>query len=77
MFLTMKQERVKRGWSQEFVAQQIGVTPEAIHYLETAQRKPSYDVLVKLEDLFQMGHRTLFRVATSEGGPDGNPAQEK
>ena len=67
MFLTMKQERVKRGWSQEFVAQQIGVTPEAIHYLETAQRKPSYDVLVKLLDLFNYSDpRELFREATPD-----------
>jgi len=56
----MRQERIRLGWSQEYVAQQIGVTPETIHYIETRQRKPSYDVLVKLEDLFHMDHRELF-----------------
>ncbi len=76
MHLSMRQERKKRGWSQEFVAQQIGVTPETIHYIETCQRKPSYDILVKLEDLFQMNHRELFRAATPDKAkePDGNQA---
>ena len=66
MYLRMRQERKRREWSQEFVARQIGVTPETVHYIETGQRKPSYDVLVKLEDLFQMGHRELFGVATPD-----------
>lgn len=74
MYLGMRQERKRRGWSQEFIAQQIGVTPETVHYIETGQRKPSYDVLVKLEDLFQMGHRDLFGAATPDK-PDGNPAK--
>ena len=31
--------------------------------LETGKRKPSYEVLVKLEDLFGMTHRELFAEA--------------
>ena len=75
MYLGMRQERKRLGWSQGFVAQQVGVTSETIHYIETGQRKPSYDVLVKLEDLFQMGHRELFGAATPDNTkkPDGNP----
>ena len=63
MLLSIKQERIKHNWSQDYVAQQVGITPEAIHYIETGQRKPSYEVLVKLEDLFNMPHRQLFAVA--------------
>ena len=63
MYLSMRQERKKHGWSQEFVAQQIGVTPETVHYIETGQRKPSYVVLVKLEVLFGLTHRQLFGAA--------------
>ena len=66
MYLGMQQERKRHEWSQAYVAQQIGVTPETVHYIETGQRKPSYDVLVKLEDLFQLGHRELFRIATPD-----------
>ncbi len=59
-------ERKARGWTQEFVAGEIGITPEAVSMLETGQRKPSYDVLVKLEDLFGLPHRQLFGEATPE-----------
>lgn len=48
----LRQERQKRGWTQEYVAQQIGITKGALHNVETGRRKPSYDVLVKLLDLF-------------------------
>lgn len=64
--LRIKQERIKEGWSQKYVAKQISVTPEMIYYIETGKRKPSYDVLVKLEDLFKLNHRELFAVVTDE-----------
>lgn len=46
------QEREQRGWTQGYVSQQIGITREAVSMLETGKRKPSYDVLVRLLDLF-------------------------
>lgn len=52
MYLVIRQERMMHDWSQDYVAEQIGVTSETVHYIETGQRKPSYDVLVKLLDLF-------------------------
>lgn len=58
----MRQERIINGWSQEFVANKIGTTKQSIQRIETLQRKPSYDVLVKLEDLFKLSHRQLFAV---------------
>lgn len=61
--LKMRQERINKGWSQEFVAKQIGITNQAINLLETAQRYPSYPVLLKLEDLFNLSHRELFAPA--------------
>ena len=32
----------------------------AIHDIETGKQKPSYDVLVKLENLFHKSHRYLL-----------------
>lgn len=63
MELVLRQERRKRGWTQEFVANSVGVTKATLQRLETAQRNPSYPVLVKLEDLFRLSHRQLFAVA--------------
>lgn len=66
MAKVIRQERIRRGWSCEHVARLIGVTDETVRLIETGGRSPSYDVLVKLEDLFGMSHRELFAKA-----PDG------
>lgn len=64
----MRQERIKRGWSCEYVAEQSGLTAEAIRLIETGERNPSYPVLIKLEDLFGLNHRQLFQCL--EGSSD-------
>jgi len=61
MQLRIKQERIVKGWSNEYVAKQVGITSEAIRLIENNKRKPSYNVLVKLENLFNLSHRELFR----------------
>ncbi len=60
----LRQERITRGWSMEYVAEKVGLTSEAIRLIENGDRNPSYPVLVKLEDLFQKSHRDLFGGAT-------------
>ena len=74
MKLVLRQERILRDWTQDYVAKQIGVTNTTVQMLETGQRKPSYEVLVKLLDLFHYSDpRKLFGAATpdSEKKPDG------
>lgn len=70
MILMLRQERERHTWSLEYVARQIGTAKSTIQMIETGQRKPSYSVLVKLEDLFGMSHRELFAKAdgTKERG---------
>ncbi len=62
MKLMIRQERIKRGWSQSKVAKQVGLSQSMLLKIETGKRKPSFDVLVKLEDLFGMDYRDLFNV---------------
>ena len=67
MFLVMRQERIRRGWTQDYVAEKIGTSKATVQMLETGKRKPSYDVLVKLLDLFNYSDpRELFREATPD-----------
>lgn len=62
MFPTrMKQERIKRGWTQKKVADAIGLTVTAISDIENGHAKPSYKVLCQLEDMFELTHRELFK----------------
>lgn len=65
--LLIRQERIRRKWTQDFVAKQAGLSLTAIQKIETGQRKPSYDVLVKLLDLFDCNDpRILFGAATPD-----------
>lgn len=64
MKTVLKQERIDRTWTQEYVAKQVGITSEAISMIEAGRRKPSYEVLVKLLDLFGYNDpRQLFAEA--------------
>ena len=64
MQLRLRQERINKGWTLEYVAKQVGITKSAVHDLETERCKPSYEVLVKIENLFGKTHRELFAVAS-------------
>lgn len=78
MELMLRQERMKRGWTLEQVAEKVGITKPAVQMLETGVTKPSYDVLVKLLDLFNYNDpRILFGATTPDNTkePDGNPAK--
>lgn len=57
----IREERVRRGWTLEYVGKRVGVTRAAIQRIETGERKPSYDVLCALEALFERPHQELFR----------------
>lgn len=66
METVLRQKRIAHHWTLEYVAQNVGVSKQAVHDIETGRRKPSYPVLVALEDLFETGHRTLFAEVKSE-----------
>lgn len=67
----MRQERIEKGWTQLFVAEQVGLSLTAVQKMETGQRNPSYPVLVKLENLFGLSHRQLFAdTETPKNGGD-------
>lgn len=74
MKLVLKQERIKRGWTQDYVAKKCGVSCQTVCDWENSRRKPSFDVLVKLLDLFDYNDpRKLFGEATPIAEtPDGN-----
>lgn len=59
----IRAERIRRGWTQEFVARQAEITLSAYQKIETGRRQPSYRVLIRLEDVFGMTHRELFAAA--------------
>lgn len=77
--LLIRQERILRKWTQAQVAAMVGTTLSTVQKIETGQRHPSFDVLVKLEDLFGMDYRDLFNLPQRqlrEKAPDGNPEKD-
>lgn len=45
---TIRNKRIELGYSQEQLAELIGITPTHLKHLESEHRKPSIEVLVKL-----------------------------
>jgi len=68
----MRQERIKRGWKQSYVSERIGLTQTAIHDIETGERRPSFNVLLKLCKLFEIEHGEIEQFFSE---PDNNNPQ--
>ncbi|MDR3348847.1 MAG: helix-turn-helix domain-containing protein [Acidaminococcales bacterium] len=61
----LARERKRKIWTQEFVARKIGITKAAYSNIETGKRKPSYEILCKLEALFGKPHSELLRAGAA------------
>ena len=69
--LNIRQRRISNKWTQDYVAQRIGLTRTAVHDIETGKQLPSFKVLLKLLALFGMEKikeevEQLFAVAIDE-----------
>ena len=60
--LKIRDERVKRRWTQKQVAKLVGVQHTTIQAIETNRRKPSYEVLMKLCKLYEVQHRDIEKL---------------
>jgi transcriptional regulator with XRE-family HTH domain len=68
--LQFRQERLARDWTQESIANYIGVTSQAVNLIESGKRYPSYPTLIKLENLFGLNHRELFAIVDNRTSPN-------
>ncbi len=57
----MRYERIKKSWTLDYVSMQVGISNQAVSKIELMKTKnPSYNIIVKLENLFGLSHRELF-----------------
>ena len=71
--IRIKEERKERQWTVQYVAEQIGVSNATILKIEAGKRLPSFNVLVKLLDLFGYDDpRKLFEIVENTKRPDSN-----
>lgn len=58
----LKTLRVQNGFTINEMAARIGVSARMYQFYEAGGRNPSYKVMNKLEDMFQLPHRELLKV---------------
>ncbi len=62
----IKEERKKRNWTQQIVAEKINVTKEAISNYETGKRQISFTNLEKLLNIFGYSSNYLLEENSEE-----------
>lgn len=49
----MRQIRIQKKWTLEYVATKIGTTKQTVYRIETCQRNPSCKLIIGLQKLFK------------------------
>ena len=57
----LKKARLGRSITQDELAHTLGITVRTYQYIEHGQRKPSYDVILKLQKLFNSDINSLLK----------------
>lgn len=56
----LKKARLGRSMTQDELAHLLGITVRTYQYIEYGQRKPSYEVILKLQEIFGSSIDTLL-----------------
>lgn len=57
----LKNERLKKGWSQEELAEQLFVSRQSVSKWENGQNYPSIEIIIKVSDIFGVTIDELLR----------------
>lgn len=68
----LKEEREKKGWSQLFVAEKIGITNTVLSNYERDYRDPDTETLTKLADLYDVDTDYLLGRTSIRKKPETN-----
>lgn len=56
----LKVLRAERGWTQEDLGKELGVSRQAVNALETEKHSPSLDLAFRISALFGLGTEQIF-----------------
>jgi transcriptional regulator with XRE-family HTH domain len=73
---TTRTRRLELGMTQEQVAEQVGVKPNYIGYLERGLRKPSDEICCRIADVLGLERKDLFFLANPHVRDIINPPDE-
>ncbi len=65
----LKQIRLENKWTQQYVADKIGITKSAYSNIENQNRSPSLKVALQLQNLFGMSIEKLLENKNSNSTP--------
>lgn len=60
--LRMKSLRKNKGWTQEYLAERMGVTPNYLSSIERGHENPTFNTLLKLSDALKTPLRDMFDI---------------
>jgi putative transcriptional regulator len=66
----LKVLRAERGWTQEDLSKQLGVSRQAVNALETEKHSPSLDLAYRISALFELSTEQIFE---NEHRPQASP----
>lgn len=65
----LKQIRLENEWTQQYVADKIGITKSAYSNIENQNRSPSLKVAIQLQNLFGLSIEKLLENKNSNPKP--------
>lgn len=65
----LKQIRLENKWTQQYVADKIGITKSAYSNIENQNRSPSLKVAIQLQNLFGLSIEKLLENKNSNPAP--------
>mgnify|MGYP000041206660 CR=1 FL=1 len=63
----LKVLRAERSWSQQDLADQLGVSRQSVNAIETGKYDPSLPLAFKIADIFAMAIEDIFERGQEEG----------
>jgi len=63
---TIKVERAKKNWTQETLAEKIGVSRQSVNSIETGKFIPSTVLALKMADVFETTVEIIFQLEESD-----------
>lgn len=67
--IQLKQIRLENEWTQQYVADRIGITKSAYSNIENQNRNPSLKVALQLQKLFGLSIEKLMENENSNSSP--------
>lgn len=60
MFTKLKEKRIQKKYTNKMMAEKLGISKTFYYQIETGSRKLSYDMAIKIADIFGVKPDTLF-----------------